>query len=172
MEIVHYPDPVLRKKAAPVTVFDAALKKIADEMHVTMAKAKGVGLAAPQVGLSIQLLVLNPSGKAEDAMTLVNPKLTLADGDVTGEEGCLSFPGVWGEVDRAPSLMVEAQDVTGAPVRIELADYVARIVQHEFDHLDGILFVDRLSAADKVRVRGALKALDARFQEKRKLAAK
>lgn len=167
MEIVLYPNPVLRKKAAAVTKFDAELQKTADAMHATMAKAKGVGLAAPQVGLSIQLLVLNPTGKKEDAQTLVNPKLILAkDVEVPGEEGCLSFPGIWAEIERAGSLVVEAQDVKGAPVRLELHDYLARIVQHEFDHLDGILFIDRMTPADRARVRGSLKNLEAAYKEK------
>lgn len=172
MEIVLYPNPVLRKKAAAVTAFDDNLKKIAAQMHETMAKAKGVGLAAPQVGLSLQLLVLNPTGKIQDALTLVNPKLILTKGGVPGEEGCLSFPGIYSEIERAPSLVVEAQNADGAPVRLELSDYIARIVQHEFDHLDGILFIDRMSPADRVRVRGVLKNLEAKYQEKLKLAAK
>lgn len=166
MDIALYPDPVLRKKARRITQFDDNLRKLADEMHATMAKAKGVGLAAPQVGLSIQLLVLNSSGKAADAKTLVNPKLTLVKGGELGEEGCLSFPGIWGEILRAPSLAVEAQDVSGNPIQLELSGYVARIVQHEFDHLEGILFIDRLSPADKIRIRKMLKNLEARFQER------
>ncbi|MBI3820915.1 MAG: peptide deformylase [Planctomycetes bacterium] len=172
MEIVQFPNPVLRKKAAVVTRFDEGLRRTATEMHALMLKAKGVGLAAPQVGLSIQLLVFNPSGKAADAQTLVNPRLTLSKGDVAGEEGCLSFPGIWGEIERAPSLVVEAQDENGAPVRIEMQDYAARIVQHEFDHLDGILFIDRMTPADRVRVRGALKALEAAWQERSRAVAK
>jgi peptide deformylase len=166
MDIVLYPDPVLRKKAAPVTRFDEALRKLADDMHETMSKAKGVGLAAPQVGLSIQLLVLNSSGRAADAKTLVNPRLVLAKGDVPGEEGCLSFPNIWGEIDRAPSIVVEAQDVSGNAIRLELADYVARIVQHEFDHLEGILFIDRMSPADRLRIKKHLKALEAQRDQK------
>jgi peptide deformylase len=171
MEIVLYPDPLLRKRAAKVERFDAGLRAIAEEMHRTMAAAKGVGLAAPQVGLSIQLLVLNPTGKAEDALTLVNPKLVLAKGELWGEEGCLSFPGVWSEISRAPSLAVEAQDLEGKPIRLDLEGYVARIVQHEFDHLDGILFIDRMSPADRVRVKKSLRALEDRYQEKPAAAA-
>ncbi|MFN0205650.1 MAG: peptide deformylase [Planctomycetota bacterium] len=166
MDIALYPDPVLRKKAQRVTQFDDNLRKLADEMHTTMAKAKGVGLAAPQVGLSIQLLVLNPTGKPADAKTLVNPKLTLTKGDELGEEGCLSFPGIWGEISRAPSLTVEGQDTAGNLIQLELSGYVARIVQHEFDHLEGILFIDRLSPADKVRIRKMLKNLELRHQER------
>ncbi|MBL8696563.1 MAG: peptide deformylase [Planctomycetes bacterium] len=166
MDVVLYPDPILRKTAETVTTFDASLREIADAMHQTMAKAKGVGLAAPQVGLSIRLLVLNPTGKAADAVTLVNPKLTSLRGAEFDEEGCLSFPGIYAEISRATSLVVEAQDLDGKPIRIAAEDYVARIIQHEFDHLEGVLFVDRMSAADKVRVRGALKKLDAQFQER------
>lgn len=166
LEIVHYPDPILRRKAATVTAFDGTLRRLAADMHTTMAAAKGVGLAAPQVGISLRLLVLNPSGKSEDALTLVNPVLTLDRATELGDEGCLSFPGVWAEVSRAVGIHVEAQDLTGAPLRLELRDYVARIVQHEFDHLEGILFVDRFSPADKLRVRKALRALEERHQEK------
>jgi peptide deformylase len=166
MEIVLYPEPVLRRKASAVVRFDAELARIAAEMREAMAKAKGVGLAAPQVGLSIRLLVLNATGKPEDALTLVNPKITPAKGETRGEEGCLSFPGIWSEVARAPQIAVEAQDLQGNPVRLELADYVARIVQHEFDHLDGILFIDRMSPADRLRTRKALRLLEDKYQEK------
>jgi peptide deformylase len=166
MEVVLFPDPILRRKAATVTRFDDDLRRTAAEMHETMAKAKGVGLAAPQVGLSIRLLVLNPTGRPEDALTLVNPKLALDKGEALGDEGCLSFPGIWSEIARAPKLVVEAQDLDGKEIRLELADYVARIVQHEFDHLDGILFIDRMSPADKLRTRKALRSLEDKYQEK------
>lgn len=165
MDVVLYPDPVLRKKAAPVVKFDEALRRTAEAMHETMARSKGVGLAAPQVGLSISLLVLNATGDPDDAITLVNPKIARKVGDVIGEEGCLSFPSIYAEIARAPSIVVEAQDVEGKPIRLELADFVARIVQHEFDHLDGVLFIDRMSPADRVRVKGALRALEDRFRE-------
>ena len=114
----------------------------------------------------MRLLVLNPSGRPEDALTLVNPSLVLEKGEALGDEGCLSFPGIWSEIARAPRLLVEAQDLDGNPLRLELADYVARIVQHEFDHLDGILFIDRMSPADKLRTRKALRTLEDDYQEK------
>lgn len=166
MEIVLFPEPVLRKKASTVTVFDAELRRTAEAMHGAMAIAKGVGLAAPQVGLSIRLLVLNPTGKPEDAVTLVNPRLAPHAGEEWGEEGCLSFPGIWAEVARAPSLVVEAQGLEGQPIRMEAAGYLARIVQHEFDHLEGVLFIDRMTPADRLRVRKGLRVLEDRYQQK------
>lgn len=164
MDVVLYPDPILRKKAQPVARFDAELRATADAMHAAMAKAKGVGLAAPQVGLPLALLVLNASGDRAGAITLVNPKISRKTGEAIGEEGCLSFPSIYAEIARAESLVVEAQDVEGKPIRLELADFVARIVQHEFDHLDGVLFIDRMSPADRVRVKSQLKALEDRYR--------
>jgi peptide deformylase len=149
-----------------VTRFDDELRRLAADMHAAMAAAKGVGLAAPQVGISARILVLNPSGKPEDALTLVNPVLSLDEGSESGEEGCLSFPGIYAEVERAATLRVDAQDLTGGTIRRELSGFVARIVQHEFDHLEGVLFVDRFSSADKLRARKHLRALEERFKEK------
>ncbi len=166
MDVVLYPDPVLRKKATEVTSFDAELRRIAEDMHSAMARAKGVGLAAPQVGLSLRLLVLNPSGKASDALTLVNPTLGPIRATELGEEGCLSFPGIYAEVLRARTIAVEARDLSGAPIRLELEDFVARIAQHEFDHLEGILFTDRMSPADKLRARSALRTLEQRYAQR------
>lgn len=171
MQIVLYPDPVLRKKAAKVEVFDASLQKTVRDMFATMYKLRGVGLAAPQVGLSINLLVLNPSGdpeKPEQEMALINPKIRSRKGEVFGEEGCLSFPRIYAEIARARDIVVDYQDPSGKKFEgVSLSDYLARIVQHEGDHLDGVLFTDRMSPADKSRVRGDLKALETRFEEAR-----
>ncbi|HKD99558.1 MAG TPA: peptide deformylase [Planctomycetota bacterium] len=166
MDVVLYPDPILRRTAAAVERFDDELRSTAAAMHETMARAKGVGLAAPQVGLGIRLLVVNPTGKPENALTLVNPVIRSKRGEVVGEEGCLSFPNIWAEVSRAGSIVVEAQDETGRPLRLELDGFAARIVQHEHDHLEGILFVDRMSPADRVRVKSALVALEERRAKK------
>ena len=171
MEVVLYPDPVLRKKAATVSDFGPKLAATAREMLEIMYRLKGVGLAAPQVGLSIRMLVLNPAGKAEEKgqeLVLVNPKILSRKGEVYGEEGCLSFPKIYAEIARARDIVVDYRDPSGKENKgVALTDWTARIVQHESDHLEGILFTDRMSPADKARVRGELKALEAQFQEAR-----
>jgi len=168
VEIVLFPDPLLRRKAERVDAFDAALAALAREMFETMYRARGVGLAAPQVGVSRSLFVSNPTGdpveKGEERVW-VNPRILRRTGSVPGEEGCLSFPGIYAEVLRAESIVVEVADVTGKVERVELADFPARIVQHEGDHLEGVLFVDRLSPADRIRVKPALAALEERYKK-------
>jgi peptide deformylase len=125
-----------------------------------MTESKGVGLAAPQVGLRRRLMILNPTGKDEDALTLVNPTIVERSGpSVLFEEGCLSFPGIYAEVERPERCIVEFQDVEGAKQRVDADGFLARIIQHEQDHLEGVLLVDRMSPADKHRHKGALEDL-------------
>ncbi len=170
MDIVLYPDPRLRKRNAPVEVFDEALAATAREMFQLMYETKGVGLAAPQVGLSLQLMVYNPEGDAEkpDGETvLCNPHIVRRAKDKDfEEEGCLSFPGVYAQVQRPVSVVVEAQDLKGEKFTLELDAWEARIFQHEFDHLDGILFTDRLTPANKTLVKGKLDDLEAAYRER------
>ncbi len=164
MEIVLYPNPVLRRKTPEITDFGPELERRAAEMLELMYKLKGVGLAAPQVGRCERMLVLNPTGKPGDELALVNPTIKSRKGDIFGEEGCLSFPGIYAEVDRAKEIVIDYQDPRGEWHRdVKLSDFTARIVQHENDHLEGILFTDRMSPADKVRVKHQLKALEEKF---------
>jgi peptide deformylase len=149
-------DPILRSKASPVVSFDEELAQLAEDMHETMRAAPGVGLAATQVGRLIRMFVYD-AGEEGGAGTLVNPEITWrSDETQEAEEGCLSLPGTYYPVVRAVQVKVRAQDVTGTPVEREGEGFLARIFQHEIDHLDGILFIDRL--APELR-KEAMKAL-------------
>ena len=163
MNIVQYPDPRLRKKNALVTDFGPELEASVREMFEVMYATQGVGLAAPQVGWNIQLLVYNPSGNPEEKgqeMVLCNPKMVFKSRDKEdGQEGCLSFPDVTGVVNRPLKVRVEAQDLKGEKFELELEDWNARIFQHELDHLDGILFIDRMTPASKSQAKPVLEDL-------------
>lgn len=141
-------DPVLREPARPVEEFDDALRRLAADMIETMHDAPGVGLAAPQVGRSIRLLVFDVG---EGPRALVNPTLSGFEGEQIGEEGCLSIPGLYFDVRRAMRVTAEGFDPEGKPVRIEGEDLLARVLQHEVDHVDGILFIDRLDEETRKR---------------------
>ena len=170
-ELTLYPHPVLRKVADPVEDFGADLKRTAEAMLELMARSNGVGLAAPQVGLRKRILVLNATGEPADAIVLVNPTLVERSGpEATFEEGCLSFPGIYAEVRRPDACVVEAQDLDGLPFRAAYDGFPSRIVQHEYDHLEGVLLVDRMSPADKVRHKAALQELVDRYQRTRAAA--
>jgi peptide deformylase len=146
-EVVKYPDPVLAKAGAPVTVFDAKLKTLVDEMFESMYAAQGIGLAAPQISLSQRLTVIDCSFKKnpEEKIVLINPEITDREGKQVEEEGCLSLPDIREKVQRAAWVKVKAQDVNGEWFEVEGEELLARAMQHEIDHLDGILFIDRLS---------------------------
>lgn len=132
----------LRSRAAPVKEINQAVSALLDDMVETMYAYKGVGLAAPQIGITRQLIVVDPG--EERLMKLVNPRIVEQEGEEIAVEGCLSVPGICGEVPRATRVIVEALDATSAkPIRVEASGFLARILQHEIDHLQGILFVDR-----------------------------
>ncbi len=142
LSVVYYPDDPLTQKAVVVEDFDKALETLALNMLETMHAHQGVGLAAPQIGHSKQLFVLQePEG---EEMILVNPEILEMEGKEEGEEGCLSMPTVYALVTRAQWIRVKAQDLSGKPMEFEATDFLARIIQHEFDHLEGILFPERL----------------------------
>lgn len=169
MEIVLFPDPRLRAKNAAVEQFDEELAQLARDMFEAMYRTGGVGLAAPQVGVNLKLLVYNEEGKpeaAESEVVLCNPRVISKSKDrVSGEEGCLSFPGIAAPVMRHHAITVEAENLQGETFQMELDDWEARIFQHEFDHLDGILFIDRFSPSDKTRVRPRLLDLKHSYEE-------
>ena len=156
LTILEFPDPRLRTKAQPVAVFDAALKQLAADMLETMYEAPGIGLAATQVNVHRQLLVLDVSEEKNQPMTLVNPKILAREGSQTYQEGCLSVPGIFAEVERADRIRVEAQDVEGKPMSFEADGLLAVCIQHEMDHLVGKLFVDYLSPLKRQLVRKKL----------------
>jgi peptide deformylase len=145
--IVKFPDPVLQQPAEAVTVFDAELRKLVDDMFTSMYDAQGIGLAAPQIGISKRLTVIDLSfqKKPEDKIVLINPEVIEIKGKQVEEEGCLSLPEIRDRVVRAAEVKVRAQDAEGKPFEVEGTELLARAIQHEIDHLDGILFIFRLS---------------------------
>jgi peptide deformylase len=177
LEIVHYNDPVLRKKGEKVTAFDAALASFAAQMIETMLEARGIGLAAQQVGRPLQLCVVDLRSVEADfdwkidgaktpleffmPMVVANPKITVARKApvVTSEEGCLSFPDIRGDVARAETLVAKFQDQDGNPHVLECTGLLARCVLHEVDHLNGVLFIDRMEKEVRATIDEAVKAL-------------
>ena len=147
-EIVKYPDPILERSTEPVSEFNDDLRKFVDDMFESMYAAKGIGLAAPQVGISKRLTVIDLSFKErpEDRIVLINPEIVLKEGKQYEEEGCLSLPEIREKVSRAARVKVRAQDLDGNWFELEGTELLARAFQHEIDHLDGILFIHRLSA--------------------------
>ncbi|HOX71711.1 MAG TPA: peptide deformylase [Dokdonella sp.] len=156
LPILEFPDPRLRTKALPVTKFDAALKKLADDMLQTMYEAPGIGLAASQVDRHIQMLVLDVSEEKNAPMIIVNPRIVEREGSETCQEGCLSVPGIFADVDRAERIRIAAQDVKGMPIELAADGLLAVCIQHEMDHLVGKLFVDYLSPLKREMVRKKL----------------
>ena len=150
-EIVKYPDPVLAKRGEPVTVFDDKLKTLVEEMFESMYTAQGIGLAAPQIGLSQRLTVIDVSFKKnpEEKIVLINPEIIVREGEQYEEEGCLSLPEIREKVKRAAKVKVRAQNVKGEWFETEGEELLSRAFQHEIDHLDGVLFIDRLSRLKK-----------------------
>ncbi len=148
-KIITAENPTLRMKAKKVHRFDPSMQKLVDDMFETMLAAHGAGLAAPQIDLSIRLFVAEYE---ERRIALLNPEIVKAEGEVLGNEGCLSIPGYYGDnIRRAERVTVKAQDVRGKNVRMHFEGWFARIVQHEIDHLDGILFLDRLDRPEDLR---------------------
>jgi len=146
-KILHYPDPVLKQKSTTVTEFNEELRQLADDMAETMYDAPGVGLAAPQVGELKRLVVIDCSANEEpdDLIVAVNPEIIASEGDSVEEEGCLSVPGFWASVKRAEKVTLRYQDVEGNTHELTADGLLGVCMQHELDHLEGILFVDRLS---------------------------
>lgn len=142
--------PVLRQRAAPVARVDETIRQLVDDLFETMHAAKGVGLAANQVGIAQRVAVVDVGGDTPDPLVLINPIVTTV-GDLveTAEEGCLSIPDVFGDVERSVALTLEALDRNGASYRLDVTGYRARAIQHEVDHLDGVLFLDHLSAVKR-----------------------
>ncbi len=157
-----YGDPVLRAKARTVAEVGATFRPFVLDLFDTMMAEDGVGLAAPQVGVSERVLVLAVPIKRHQRvdMTLVNPEIVTANGWELGEEGCLSVPGVYDEVKRAYEIEIKALDETGKPIELKAEGYLARAIQHEIDHLNGVLFVDRFGMLQKQLHRKELKALE------------
>ena len=154
LEILHHPDPRLRNVAAPVEAVDDAVRELADDLLETMYSARGIGLAAVQVGVARRVIVADVSRERNAPLALVNPRVAgVHEEEAEFEEGCLSVPEVWETVARPARVRVEAWDRNGKPVSIEAEGTLAACLQHEIDHLDGRLFVDYLSRLKQHRIR-------------------
>jgi len=156
LPILEYPDPRLRTKAATVTAFDADLKRRVADMFETMYAAPGIGLAATQVDWHFRVIVIDVSEDRSQPEVFINPRILAKEGEASGEEGCLSVPGIFDQVVRAERIRVETQDEAGRTLQRELTGMLAVCLQHELDHLEGRLFVDYLSEMKRQRIRKKL----------------
>jgi len=156
LRVRRYGDPVLRRRARDVEAVTAEIRRLVDDMTDTMYDEVGIGLAAPQVGISLRLLVVGDE-EGRGVQALVNPAISAQGGTVTAEEGCLSLPGVFAPVTRAEWVTLQARDLEGRPVSIRARGLRARGFQHEIDHLDGVLFIDRLEPVVRDRIKRRIK---------------
>ncbi len=168
LRIIHYPDPILREVCAPVEEFSDQLKIVVERMFEVMRDGRGIGLAAPQVAWPVQLFICNITGEPQDRQIFVNPRLSELTGAVEAEEGCLSFPGVTVTKRRASHVVIDAADLDGQPVRMVGTDLLARVWQHECDHLVGRLVADAMSATDEIANRRALKQLKQEYAQRQR----
>ena len=166
MKIVRYPHPALRHQSRPLTAIDRKVEEAAAQMLELMYEHKGLGLAAPQVALPYQLIVLNPSGDPEnrdEEGVYINPMVLEKKGTVEDEEGCLSFPGLFQKVRRAKTVKVQAYNLKGELIEEVIHDLPARLWQHEVDHLHGVLFIDKLGPIGKLASRSALREFEREY---------
>lgn len=162
LPIVHYPEPVLLSVGKPVDDFDGDLEKLVADMFLTMEDARGVGLAAPQVGVGRRLFVMDtPEDEDNERQrhVLINPEIIHVEGEQTGDEGCLSFPGLYQVVRREMRVIARAQNLKGEQIEIDVKDLAARCILHETDHCDGIVFLDRMTPLKRQFAKRKIKAL-------------
>jgi len=164
LEIIQYPDPRLRQRSKSVERYDDRLKALVARMFELMREDKGVGLAAPQVGINERLFVMNHTGQPADDRVYVNPELFDITGNEEGEEGCLSLPGITALINRGQTLRIVAKDVQGNAFEQTETGYIARIWQHEFDHLNGILITDRMGDVARMMHRKTLRDLEKDYE--------
>lgn len=157
LDILNYPDPRLYTVARPVKEVDASIRRLIDDMAETMYAAPGIGLAATQVDVHLQLLVIDISEDKQSLQVFINPKLVSKNGSQDYEEGCLSVPGIYDTVTRAEKITVEALDRDGKPFTLEAEGLLAVCIQHEMDHLQGKVFVDYLSQLKQIRIKNKMK---------------
>ena len=148
LQIHTLPDPVLKKKAKKVTKIDGSIQKLIDDMLETMPRAGGVGLAAPQIGVSLRIITLQLPD--EDPIAIVNPEIVKRNGEREVSEGCLSVPGYVGEIKRADSVTLKGLNREGKAIRLKATGLMAQAIEHELDHLDGVLYVDHLESREKL----------------------
>jgi len=164
LQIIKYPDPRLRRRCQPVELPAADLEPVVRRMFELMYEAKGIGLAAPQVGIARRFFVCNPTGEPDGERVYVNPELTELVGFQEAEEGCLSIPGVTATIRRAARCRLRAMNLQGRPVEEEAEDLLARVWQHEIDHLDGVLILDHMSPASRIANRRAIRELEQDYE--------
>ena len=170
-KIIKYPHPALRHKSKPLRRVDVELRKIIEQMLEIMYADRGIGLAANQVGLPYRFFVMNVSSDAEDKdgeLVMINPVITKRSGMAEAEEGCLSLPEIYGQVRRPEKATMAAFNLAGEEMQYEFDGLFARAVQHETDHLDGVLFVDRLSDSGRLSVKESLAELELKFEGERR----
>ena len=169
MEIVQYPHPTLRHKSKPITRVNSELKSIVREMFDLMYAAKGIGLAANQVDLPLQIFIINTAGDpdAGEELVFVNPILSSPKGNHEGEEGCLSIVSVNALVSRPEQIHVSAYNLSGTEISLTVNGLLAKAIQHEVDHLEGVLFIDRISESSKRQLDGELEDFEIDFENKR-----
>lgn len=168
LKVIHYPDPRLRGRCKPVTEFNADLAVLAERMIELMHEHKGVGLAAAQVGVPLRIFVANPTDDRKNDRVYVNPELFDLEGAKEAEEGCLSIPDVHIIVRRPLRARIKAQDVTGAAFERAAEDFEARVWQHETDHLNGVLIIDKMGPSDRIASKKKLKELEEEFESTRR----
>jgi len=168
LSIVHYPHPTLRYRSKTIRRVDKDLKAIVAEMFELMYEHNGVGLAANQVDLPLRIFVANPAGKRGEGEELVciNPELNFPKGSASDREGCLSLPGLYGDVKRPEQIQLSAYDLVGNPIERKLDGFLARIIQHEKDHLDGVFFFDRMAEAHRDELSDDLDELESDYRSK------
>lgn len=167
MQIIHYPHPTLRHQSKPVRRVDTELKQMVETMFELMYESRGIGLAANQVNLPLRLFVINTTGtKGEgEELVFINPVLSKAKGNDEAEEGCLSLPGLYGNVRRPKQIDVNAFNLKGEEISATLTGLLSRVVQHETDHLDGVLFFDRMSDSARNEISGPLEEFELAFKQ-------
>ena len=168
MEIVLYPHPALRFKSVPIQEINGSLRKTVEEMFDLMYEAKGIGLAANQVALPYRLFIINLTADVEqkdEEKVFINPQIIKRKGQTSGEEGCLSFPELYGPVDRSEEITIESFDLQGNLVRYDLNDLASRAVQHENDHVDGVLFIDRMNDEERFNVAPFVDDFELQFRQ-------
>jgi len=166
--VVRYPDPRLRQRCEPIETFDDSVVALAERMLAIMRRDDGVGLAGPQVGICRRIVVCNPTGEPGDEQVFINPELSDLVGSEEAEEGCLSLPDVRCLKRRARRCTIQAFDATGRPIKMVGEDLPARIWQHETDHLDGVLIIDRMDATDKIANKKLIAGLEADYRKAKK----
>lgn len=169
LEVVVWPDTVLTRRAVDVKKIDAWLLQVIERMKQLMESHEGVGLAAPQVGLPLRLFVMGETSKAAEAIAVINPVLELESETAEAEEGCLSLPGIRGQIMRAKRIKLTGYDPQGAPISLPMEDFAARIAQHENDHLDGVLIINRMPPSARIAIGKKLRDLEEKKKSKQNI---